>query len=332
MIPEPPVSALPAEESGSAHHESDAERAGRTRDNNGAGDGTAQREVPPPEAWRRDYQGQLVQADAEGYHDRARRLRGFGSWHAVATDTILLVIVEVLLSFVLGAAAFGVIFLHGNYLTPGVGANTAINRAAADLTHWLASPTGLGLSALVTQGSIFLILQLRVVGRGLLSWNEIGLGRTLGNRPGRAFVVGLGIGLAAFAAGEVLLLAMHAIGLPVSGQQQELASVRHTRILSFLFFAFTAAITAPIAEESFFRAYALRVLTVRYGFPIGIAISSLFFGLLHLTGGVGLVFVPLIVIGALLALGYGRTGNLITNITAHALNNLIGVILLVTGG
>jgi membrane protease YdiL (CAAX protease family) len=36
----------------------------------------------------------------------------------------------------------------------------------------------------------------------------------------------------------------------------------------------------------------------------------------------------LIVVGALLAWGYARTGNLITDITAHALNNLIGVVLL----
>ncbi|MGH2344801.1 MAG: lysostaphin resistance A-like protein, partial [Chloroflexota bacterium] len=171
-----------------------------------------------------------------------------------------------------------------------------------------------------------------VVRRGLLSWNEIGLGRALRDRPGRAFMVGLGIGLAAFMVGEILLVSMHAVGLPVNGQQEELASVHHTQILPFLFFAFTAAITAPIAEESFFRAYAMRAMTVRYSFPVGAAVSSLFFGLLHLTGGVGLVFIPLIVIGILLAWGYARTGNLITNITAHALNNLIGVILLLTSG
>jgi membrane protease YdiL (CAAX protease family) len=286
----------------------------------------------PPEQWRRDYLGQIAQADAAGYHDQARRLRGFGSWQGVAADTILLVIIEVVLSFVLAGVALGVLWLHGDYLTAGVSTNTAINRAASDLTNWLGSPTGLGLSALVTQSAIFLTLQLRVVGRGLLSWKEIGFGPVLRDRPGRAFVIGLGVGLAAFVLGEILLVAMHAVGLPVNGQQEELASVHHTRILPFLFFAFTASITAPIAEESFFRAYALRALTVRYGFPVGVAVSSLFFGLLHLTGGVGLVFIPLIVIGALLAWGYGRTGNPITNITAHALNNLIGVILLLTGG
>jgi membrane protease YdiL (CAAX protease family) len=327
MNPDPPVSVLPAEESANTHRRSAAERIWGLREDNR----TDLSEVTPPEQWRQESERQIAQAEAEGYHDRARRLRGFGSWQGVAADTILLVLVEIVVSFMLAGVALGVLWLHGNYLAPGVTTNTALNRATTDLTNWLSSPTGLGLSALVTQGSIFLILQLRVVGRGVMSWQDIGFGPVLRNRPGRAFLIGLGIGLAAFVIGEVLLATMHAVGLPVNGQQDELASVRHTRILPFLFFAFTASITAPIAEESFFRAYALRALTVRYGFPVGVAISSLFFGLLHLTGGVGLVFVPLIVIGALLAWGYGRTGNPITNITAHALNNLIGVILLLTG-
>ncbi len=326
MNPHPPVSVLPTEKSVSSRREGNAWRfwAIPQRDADPS-------EVLPPEQWRRESHDQIAQAEAEGYHDRAGRLRGLGSWQSVAADTVLLVIIEVVMSFVLAGAAFAVLWLHGDYLTAGVTTNAAINRAATDLTNWLSSPTGLGLSALVTQGSIFLVLQMRVVGRGLLTWKDIGFGSALRNRPGRAFLIGLGIGLVAFVVGEILLTAMHAVGLPVNGQQQELASVHHTRILPFLFFAFTASITAPIAEESFFRAYALRALTVRYGFPIGVAISSLFFGLLHLTGGVGLVVVPLIVIGAILAWGYGRTGNPITNITAHALNNLIGVILLLSG-
>jgi CAAX protease family protein len=329
MNPDPPVSILPTEQSASAQRERKAGRIWGIREQGVNPDRSA---VTPPEQWRRESESRIVQAEAEGYHDRARQLRGFGSWQGVAADTILLVIVEVVASFVLAGLAFGILWLHGDYLPAGVTTNTAINRAATDLTNWLSSPTGLGLSALVTQGSIFLILQMRVVGRGLLSWKEIGFGPVLRDRPGRAFAIGLGIGLVAFVVGEILLATMHAVGLPVNGQQEELASVHHTQILPFLFFAVTASITAPIAEESFFRAYALRALTVRYGFPVGVAVSSLFFGLLHLTGGVGLVVVPLIVIGAILAWGYGRTGNPITNITAHALNNLIGVILLLTSG
>jgi uncharacterized protein len=328
MNPDPPVSVLSTEESASSRLQRDAKRVWGIRDGKRANP----HEPAPPEQWRQETQAQIAQAEAEGYHDRASRLRGFGSWQGVAADTILLVLVEIVASIVLAGVALGILWLHGDYLKAGVTNNTAFKRAGTDLTNWLSSPTGLGLSALVTQGSIFLILQLRVVGRGVMSWKEIGFGPVLRNRTGRAFLIGLGIGLAAFVAGEILLAAMHAVGLPVNGQQQELASVHHTQILPFLFFAFTAAITAPIAEESFFRAYALRALTVRYGFPIGVAVSSLFFGLLHLTGGVGWVFIPLIVIGAILAWGYGRTGNPITNITAHALNNLIGVILLLTGG
>jgi membrane protease YdiL (CAAX protease family) len=290
------------------------------------------RETTMEEQWRLHHRRAVEQSAASGRRDLEQRLRGFGSWQVVTKNTILLVIVEVVASFVLAGLAFVVMFLHGNYLTHGVSLDTAANRAGTDLTHWLTSPVALGLSALVTQGSIFLVLHWCVVRRGLLSWHEIGFGPALRDRPGRAFAIGLGIGLAAFLVGEILLLSMHAVGLPISGQQDALASVHHSQILPFLFFAFTAAITAPIAEESYFRAYAMRAMTVRYGFPVGAGVSSLFFGLLHLTGGVGLVFIPLIVIGVILAWGYARTGNLITNITAHALNNLIGVVLLLTSG
>jgi membrane protease YdiL (CAAX protease family) len=325
MNPDPPVSVLSAEESANTDHRGAAGRVWGFRDD----DRTDHDEAPPPEQWRQENERQFAQAEAEGYHDRARRLRGFGDWQNVVVDTVLLVLVEILLILVLEKIVFGIMWLQGNYLTDGGISNATINNGVTD---WFASPTGLGFSSLAAQGSMFLVLQLRVVGRGLLSWKEIGFGPALRNRAGRAFLIGLGIGVAAFVIGEILLTAMHAVRIPVNGQQEELASVHRTQILPFLFFACTASITAPIAEESFFRAYALRALTVRYTFPVGIAGSSLLFGLLHLTGGVGWVFIPLIVIGAILAWGYGRTGNPITNITAHALNNLIGVILLLTGG
>ncbi|HVA91501.1 MAG TPA: type II CAAX endopeptidase family protein, partial [Chloroflexota bacterium] len=246
--------------------------------------------------WRARYQLQIAQATAGGYRALVRRLIGFGRWTTVTVDTILLVIAELILGIILAILAFGIVFLHGNYLNGGVGAGAAMNRAGTDLTNWLSSPVGLGLSALITQAGIFLILQLRVIGPGLLSWSEIGFGPALRSRPLRAFALGLGLGLAVFVVGDVLLLGMQAIGLPVQGQQQELKSVHHASALSFLFFAATAAITAPIAEETFFRAYAMRAMAVRYGFPVGAIVSSILFGLLHLIGGVGLVALPLMVI------------------------------------
>ena len=274
--------------------------------------------------WRAQYQSRIDRAVSEGNRTLAGRLNAFGRLTSVVADTILLVIAELILGLLLGLAAYGFFVLHGTYPHSGTGS------ASTDLTHWLSSPTGLGLSALVTQAGIFLILQLRVVRPGLLSWSDIGFGPALKRDPLRAFALGLGLGLAVFLVGEVLLLAMQAVGLPVNGQQQQLQSVHHTSALSFAFFAVTAALTAPIAEEAFFRGYILRAMAVRHGFPLGALVSSVLFGLLHLTGGVGLVALPLMVVGALLAWGYARTGNLITDITAHALNNLIGVVLLLS--
>ena len=68
----------------------------------------------------------------------------------------------------------------------------------------------------------------------------------------------------------------------------------------------------------------------KYSGSSGCSFSSALFAVLHLAGGVGWVAVPLFVVGLILGWGYARTGNLLTNITAHALNNAIGVILLYT--
>jgi membrane protease YdiL (CAAX protease family) len=72
----------------------------------------------------------------------------------------------------------------------------------------------------------------------------------------------------------------------------------------------------------------LRALTVRYGLRIGLVVSAALFAALHLGGDVGWVVVPLFAIGIILGWAYARTGNLLTNVTAHAVNNAIGVLLL----
>lgn len=310
----------------------------------------------PASQWKRDYERRVEAAApvqlkldhgrSTSYHPdgrdgtQAQRLREFGRIPVVALDTFLVFVAVVLLNLMLEAAALFVIVINGGYLAHGSSVNTAMNHATGALTGWLTSPAGLAASALATQAAILLVVQVRLVHRDLLTWADLGWRRLRGtsSEPGeqactpwrRALAIGLGLGVLAFLVGEVLLVAMHTAGIDVSEQERSFGSAHHASLLEFIPFALTTALTAPLAEETFFRGYALRALSVRYGFPAGLAVSSALFALLHLVGGVGWVVVPLFAVGAILGWGYARTGNLLTDITAHSVNNLIGLVLLYT--
>jgi membrane protease YdiL (CAAX protease family) len=261
-----------------------------------------------------------------------RRLAGFGTWPAVMVDLVLLVVLELILSVVLLAGAVLVIGMHDGDFTSRLAASDAMSKVLKSASDWALSPTGLATGAALTQGAIVFLLILRVVGPMLLTWSELGFGRALRNRPWRAFLIGLGLGILALVLGDVVVYVLGSLGLSVNGQADTMKSVQHSAPIVFWPFAITAAVTAPVAEETFFRGYVFRAMAVRYGLPIGLVCSAVCFGLVHVLGGVTWEFVGLVVIGGVLAYGYARTGNPITNITAHIFNNVIGLIALYYSG
>ncbi len=94
-----------------------------------------------------------------------------------------------------------------------------------------------------------------------------------------------------------------------------------------LFVAVAAGI-APISEEMVFRAGIFRWMRTRVSRPLAILFSASLFSALH---GSFSFFVPLVVLGALFAIAYERTGRIGTTITAHALFNLNSAMLLLAG-
>jgi membrane protease YdiL (CAAX protease family) len=274
--------------------------------------------------WQEHYRHQVAEAERRGDFAQQQRLRGFGTWPVVVLDIILLVVAQLLLTIPVVIAAVILYVVTGHHLSGD-------SAAVTELQSWLGTPQALAADALATQAAIVLILQVRVIGRGLLSWADLGFGPALRRRPAESLLLGIGLGIAALVVSALVLAILKGFGLDVSGQEESLKSVQHASLAAFIPFAITAAITAPIAEETFFRAYTFRALTVRYRMPIGLVVSAVFFGLLHLTGGVGWGAVDLAVIGAILAWGYARTGNPLTNISAHVLNNLVGLIVLYHG-
>ncbi len=99
-----------------------------------------------------------------------------------------------------------------------------------------------------------------------------------------------------------------------------------------------AAVLAPIGEEVLFRGYlfgSLRRLAgdSRTGITIAYGVSALVFALSHslsATEGIVGLLVPSFLIGLVFAWGFDRSGSLIPAIVAHAINNGIALVALLT--
>jgi membrane protease YdiL (CAAX protease family) len=278
--------------------------------------------------WRSRYEERVAEALASRDEPLIQRLHRFGSWSTVLVDLILLLVVEFVLSIVLVIVAVVAIALHDHEFSGGLTASTATTKLLQSAADWSLSPGGLAIGAITTQIGILTVLYFRLVQPRVMSWDDLGLGHSLREKPGRALLIGLGLGVAAYAVGLIILSILQAAHLNVSGQENTLKSVKHSSFAVFIPFAVTATVTAPLAEETFFRGYLLRAVTTRYSLAVGLLVSSVAFGALHLLGGVKWEAIALMAVGAVLGFGYARTGNLITNVTAHMFNNIIGLILL----
>jgi membrane protease YdiL (CAAX protease family) len=89
----------------------------------------------------------------------------------------------------------------------------------------------------------------------------------------------------------------------------------------------TGMILTPVAEELLFRGVLYQAL--RRSLPVGAAalLSAVIFAFMHLSV---ILFVPLLVMGLVLALIYEWSGSIVPTILVHACNN--GIILLIIAG
>jgi membrane protease YdiL (CAAX protease family) len=94
---------------------------------------------------------------------------------------------------------------------------------------------------------------------------------------------------------------------------------------SFLLYtSIFAAIVGPIIEELFFRGFMYNAFKKRVGIFWAMLITAGMFALLH-AHAVG--FLPILVLGMLLAYLYEKTGTLVSSITVHMIHNLSMVFL-----
>jgi membrane protease YdiL (CAAX protease family) len=91
---------------------------------------------------------------------------------------------------------------------------------------------------------------------------------------------------------------------------------------------FLLGVVVPIGEEIFFRGFVYSGLRERWGIPVALGASSLFFAFVHFQLVHG---VPIFLLGVLFALVYQRTGSPIPCIVAHGVNNAVAVIATLNG-
>jgi membrane protease YdiL (CAAX protease family) len=89
-------------------------------------------------------------------------------------------------------------------------------------------------------------------------------------------------------------------------------------------------VLAPLSEELFFRGFMFASLRRSMSLWPAALIAAVVWGALHLSGGNIGVAIQLSVFGVILAWLYERSGTLWAPITAHALNNTIAFVLLLT--
>jgi membrane protease YdiL (CAAX protease family) len=104
---------------------------------------------------------------------------------------------------------------------------------------------------------------------------------------------------------------------------QLLAEIR-THPLPLGLMTLIIGVIGPVAEEVFFRGLAYNSLKRRFGVPAGILLSAAFFSAIH---GNPLAFIPIFLMGVVLAWVYERTGSLAAPIGIHCANNLLVVVL-----
>ncbi len=94
-------------------------------------------------------------------------------------------------------------------------------------------------------------------------------------------------------------------------------------------FAIADVLLAPFVEESIYRGYGLTRLLGKLSRPIAIALSCLFFGILHWTGGFWYILLTGIVAGGLFAWLRVSRKNIIAPFAAHLALNIVETIFVV---
>ncbi|MCH9036460.1 MAG: CPBP family intramembrane metalloprotease [Chloroflexi bacterium] len=193
------------------------------------------------------------------------------------------------------------------------------------LATLLIEDANLGLYALVVtfilEGVLLATVWIFAVAKYRISWRALGLWR-LPNAgdvilAGSVFLVGIGVQV-----GYLSILKL--IGVD-TGRVTPTTFIEEGGVVLVLLSILALAV-APVAEEIFFRGFIFGGAATRYGFIKGALASAALFSIAHIEP---LKFLPLFVLGFLLAWIYHKTGALWGSMIAHLLNNALALLVVI---
>jgi len=197
----------------------------------------------------------------------------------------------------------------------------------------LVGADGLFVTLLVTNSAFLLIpvLRVRLLRREPLA--EIGF---QARRPLMLIGVGVGVGLLSLVVNAAVSKLFQDNGI-VPNQSAQFPLFQGD-YLGQVLFMLGAAVMAPIGEETLFRGYVFNAIRQTFqgrswGLPLAYGLSALLFAGVHVVSaseGLIALLVPLFLIGLMLAATMHYTKSLIPCIIAHAINNGVALIVLIT--
>jgi membrane protease YdiL (CAAX protease family) len=183
--------------------------------------------------------------------------------------------------------------------------------------------------ALATDLPMLLIVYVRSIAPGALSWRDLGL------KPlplDYVLRMGLAAGLVGLVVIDIIGTLLSQIGLR-SNQLEEFRFVRDEGPVAFAILLFAAAVIAPFVEELFFRGFLFGVYRRRQPLWLAYLVSSVLFTILHLqptrmsVPQMAGLSVGIFLLALMLAWLYQHTDSLYPGMVAHAVNNATGLIL-----
>lgn len=215
---------------------------------------------------------------------------------------------------VLFLAAIIAVSVYFGIVTQGAD-SAAIAQLTANSTPW----------QLVVVQILLVVILAGAMKRDNLRWQDLGWKLVQGQTLWREVLIGV-------VPGVVLALLYFTVLSPMLTRLQQIWDYVPAGELfsalgaSLIPFAVADVLFAPFVEESIYRGYGFMRLLGKYGQPTAIALSCLFFGLLHWTGGFWYILLTGIVAGGLFAWLRVSRKNLIAPFAAHLALNLLETI------
>lgn len=152
------------------------------------------------------------------------------------------------------------------------------------------------------------------VGEGKETWKELLLGAVIGAPLGILWIYSI----------EPILSSIQS----TVGDYVPTGSLFPALGAAIIPFAVANVLLAPFVEENIYRGYGVTKLLPRFGVKGAILLSSLFFGLLHWSGGFWYILTTGIIVGIPFAILRQRRGNILVPFGAHLALNLVETLLL----